>query len=102
MSKSLIILNNLVFQVWDIMDLVCVRNYVAAHSAMIYAVSVKPKSTSCFATGSMDQCVTLWDDKVERPVLGQSEKVFCLKYLKILFGNGFQMFTLLYIFSNLL
>ncbi|XP_075969468.1 methylosome protein WDR77-like [Anticarsia gemmatalis] len=56
-------------KVWDIQDLICVKNYLAAHSLMIYAVAVKPKSRTCFATGSMDQCVTLWDENVDKPVL---------------------------------
>lgn len=51
--------------------MICVRNYNAAHSMMINTLSVRPKSTKEFATGSMDQYITLWDDTVDKPVLGK-------------------------------
>ena len=56
--------------------MICVRNYSAAHSMMINALSVRPKSTTEFATGSMDQYITLWDDNVDKPVLGKRNAVF--------------------------
>lgn len=56
--------------------MICIRNYRAAHRMMINAVSVRPNSTSNFATGSMDQCVTLWDDYVDKSVLGKLKKTF--------------------------
>lgn len=57
-------------QVWDIVDLICVRNYIAAHTKPIYGVSVRPNSDSSFVTGSLDYYVSLWDENISKPVLG--------------------------------
>lgn len=65
-------LNNhfLYFQVWDLNDMICIRNYSLAHSASVADVSVRPNSTTSFASGSLDMYVTLWDDNIDKPVLG--------------------------------
>ncbi|CAB3236453.1 unnamed protein product [Arctia plantaginis] len=68
-------------KVWDIQDLICIRNYSAAHSSIIYAVSVKPKSRTNFATGSMDQYVTLWDENIDKPVLDLLKNDCCIRCL---------------------
>lgn len=68
-------------KVWDITDMICIRNYRAAHRMMINAVSVRPKSASNFATGSKDRCVTLWDDYVDKPVLNVLENNSCIRCL---------------------
>ncbi|XP_021189624.3 methylosome protein WDR77 [Helicoverpa armigera] len=66
-------------KVWDINDMICIRNYAAAHSMIINAVSVRPKSTNSFATGSMDQYVTLWDDNIDKPVLDLLKNDCCIR-----------------------
>ncbi|XP_073944143.1 methylosome protein WDR77-like [Choristoneura fumiferana] len=56
-------------KVWDLSDMICIRNYSLAHSATVSDVSVRPKSTTSFASGSLDMYVTLWDDNIDKPVL---------------------------------
>lgn len=68
-------------KVWDIKDLICVRNYASAHRLMIYAVSTRPKSKTSFATGSMDHYVTLWDENVDKPVLDLLKNNCCIRCL---------------------
>ncbi|KAJ8725576.1 hypothetical protein PYW08_003759 [Mythimna loreyi] len=68
-------------KVWDVTDMICIRNYSAAHSMSINALSVRPKSTTNFATGSMDQYVTLWDDNVDKPVLEVLKNDCCIRCL---------------------
>lgn len=50
--------------------MICIRNYSLAHSASVADVSVRPNSTTSFASGSLDMYVTLWDDNIDKPVLG--------------------------------
>ncbi|XP_039747314.1 methylosome protein 50-like [Pararge aegeria] len=71
-------------KVWDISDLICARNYIAAHSKSIYGVSVRPQSGSSFATGSLDYYASLWDGNVEKPVLDLTRNdcgIRCLQWL---------------------
>lgn len=63
---------------WDINEMICIRNYIAAHSLAIYGVVVRPSSSACFATGSLDYSVTLWDDNVSQPVLGKKNSISTL------------------------
>ncbi|CAH2093781.1 unnamed protein product [Euphydryas editha] len=52
-------------KVWDTVDLLCVRNYLAAHSKSIQSVSVRPLSQSVFASGSLDYYVSMWDENID-------------------------------------
>lgn len=63
---------------WDAIDLICIRNYIAAHSKAIHGVSVRPSSLSSFVTGSLDYCIYLWDENIAKPALG---KLFFLIFL---------------------
>ncbi|KAG6449555.1 methylosome protein 50 isoform X2 [Manduca sexta] len=80
-------------KVWDIERMICIRNYSAAHSKPIYGVSVRPNSNTDFATCSMDQYVSLWDQNVDKPVLDLYQNncgVRCLQWIdvnKIIFGD---------------
>ncbi|KAL0893805.1 hypothetical protein ABMA27_013935 [Loxostege sticticalis] len=80
-------------KVWDINEMICIRNYIAAHSLAIYGVVVRPSSSACFATGSLDYSVTLWDDNVSQPVLDLAKNncsVRCLQWIdenKLIFGD---------------
>lgn len=67
---SIIMLFIFNFQIWDVKETTCVRNYKAAHSKQIYGVSVRPKSTTTFATASMDEYMSLWDENIDKAVLG--------------------------------
>uniref|UniRef100_A0A2H1WH14 SFRICE_003040 n=1 Tax=Spodoptera frugiperda TaxID=7108 RepID=A0A2H1WH14_SPOFR len=71
-------------KVWDINDMICIRNYSAAHSMIVNAIAVKPKSAHSFATGSMDQYVTLWDENTDKAVLDIMKNdcsIYCLAWL---------------------
>lgn len=57
------------FQVWDVSEMICETNYIAAHSRQISDVAVKPNSTS-FATGSLDRHVSLWDKSSPEKITG--------------------------------
>lgn len=50
--------------------MVCVRNYDSAHTMAVSNVSVRPKSHT-FATGSLDQFISLWDENIFQPVCGK-------------------------------
>ncbi|CAD0196734.1 unnamed protein product [Chrysodeixis includens] len=80
-----------VVKVWDINDLICLRNYRTAHSLIIYAVAVRPKSKTSFATGSMDQYVTLWDENTEASVLDLLKNDCCIRCLAWLDENRLLM-----------
>ncbi|XP_063821680.1 methylosome protein WDR77-like [Ostrinia nubilalis] len=70
-------------KVWDINEMICIRNYLAAHSLAIHGVVVRPSSSACFATGSLDYSVTLWDENVSQPVLDLAKNscgVRCLQW----------------------
>lgn len=76
---------------WDINDMICIRNYSAAHSMIVNAIAVKPKSAHSFATGSMDQYVTLWDENTDKAVLGEkSWFYFIYWFTKIVFSSNFR------------
>lgn len=52
--------------------MICMRNYNAAHNRAICGVAVRPNSITSFATASLDQYVTLWDDNIVKPVIGKT------------------------------
>lgn len=56
-------------QVWDVNEMICETNYLAAHSRQITGVAVKANSTS-FATGSLDRHVSLWDKSSKEKITG--------------------------------
>ncbi|XP_063360036.1 methylosome protein WDR77-like [Cydia amplana] len=56
-------------KLWDLTDMICIRNYSLAHCAAVSGVSVRPNSTTSFASGSLDMYITLWDDNIDKPVL---------------------------------
>ncbi|KAL4702513.1 hypothetical protein ACJJTC_001398 [Scirpophaga incertulas] len=71
-------------KVWDVNEMLCIQNYIMAHSLAIYSVSVKPKSDKLFATGSQDQYVTLWDKNTDKSVSDlakNNSNVRCLQWL---------------------
>ncbi|XP_052737650.1 methylosome protein 50-like [Bicyclus anynana] len=80
-------------KVWDISDLICVRNYVGAHSRAIYDVSVRPQSDANLATGSLDYYASLWDHNIAKPVLDLAKNdcgIRCLQWLdenRLFFGD---------------
>ncbi|XP_050344804.1 methylosome protein 50-like [Nymphalis io] len=80
-------------KVWDTIDLICIRNYFAAHSRSIYGVSVRPMSHTSFATGSLDYCISLWYDKIDLPALELFKNdcgVRCLQWFdenNLIFGD---------------
>ncbi|XP_032514058.2 methylosome protein WDR77-like [Danaus plexippus] len=80
-------------KVWDIIDLICMRNYIAAHNRPIYGLSTRPSSLTSFATGSLDYYITLWDENVSKPVLDLLKNdcgIRCLQWYDeehILFGD---------------
>ncbi|CAG9783669.1 unnamed protein product [Diatraea saccharalis] len=80
-------------KVWDIHEMLCIRNYLTAHSLAVYGVSVKPNSTTTFATGSTDEYITLWDDNISNPALNLAKNncgIRCLQWLdenRIIFGD---------------
>ncbi|CAG9585564.1 unnamed protein product [Danaus chrysippus] len=76
-------------KVWDIIDLICMRNYIAAHNRSIYAVSTRPSSLTSFATGSLDYYVTLWDENVANPVLELSKSTFLESFTPRNITSGF-------------
>ncbi|KAI8435102.1 hypothetical protein MSG28_003494 [Choristoneura fumiferana] len=47
-------------KVWDLSDMICIRNYSLAHSATVSDVSVRPKSTTSFASGSLDIMIVVF------------------------------------------
>ncbi|XP_026329585.1 methylosome protein 50-like [Hyposmocoma kahamanoa] len=71
-------------KIWDIHEMICLRNYNAAHNRAICGVAVRPNSATSFATASLDQYVTLWDDNIVKPVLDLVTNdcgVRCLKWV---------------------
>ncbi|XP_045785127.1 methylosome protein 50-like [Maniola jurtina] len=88
-------------KVWDITDLICVRNYIAAHNKSIYGVSVRPQSGCSFATGSLDYYASLWDENVVKPVLDLAKNncgIRCLQWLdenRLFFGDEAGTLTLI-------
>lgn len=58
--------------------MICMRNYNAAHNRAIYGVAVRPNSITSFATASLDQYVTLWDDNIVKPI-----GMTCLCFVKL-------------------
>lgn len=80
-------------KIWDVKETTCVRNYKAAHSKQIYGVSVRPKSTTTFATASMDEYMSLWDENIDKAVLDITKNdcsIRCLQWVdenKLLFGD---------------
>lgn len=80
-------------KIWDINEMLCIRNYNAAHSMPICSVSVKLNSNNNFATASLDESITLWDENVSKPVLDLVQNncgVRCLQWIddnKLVFGD---------------
>ncbi|KAI5641800.1 methylosome protein 50-like [Phthorimaea operculella] len=80
-------------KVWDINDLICIRNYGGAHNMAVSGVASKPNSKTSFATASLDSYVTLWDDNVAKPVIDIIKNdcgVRCLQWVdenKIVYGD---------------
>ncbi|KAM3963538.1 methylosome protein WDR77 [Aphomia sociella] len=78
-------------KIWDINEMICIRNYSAAHSMAICDVSIKSNST--FATASLDEYITLWDDNVSKPVLDLVKNdcgVRCLQWIddnRLVYGD---------------
>lgn len=60
--------------------MICIRNYIAAHSRSIYGVSVRPSSVSSFVTGSVDYSIYLWDENVAEPAIGKDLSYLCCRY----------------------
>lgn len=56
-------------KVWDTVDLLCIRNYSAAHSKSVQSVSVRPHSQTVFSSGSLDYYVSMWDDNIDSAAL---------------------------------
>ncbi|XP_045542924.1 methylosome protein 50-like [Papilio machaon] len=87
-------------KVWDICDLVCVRNYDSAHTMAVNTVSVRPKSHT-FATGSLDQYISLWDENIFQPVCDIVKNncgIRCLQWLDencLVFGDDAGVLSLL-------
>ncbi|XP_068629900.1 methylosome protein WDR77-like [Battus philenor] len=88
-------------KVWDIYDLICIRNYSSAHTMAVNTVSVRPKSQTTFATGSLDQFISLWDENVSQPVCDVLQNdcgIRCLKWLdenSLIFGDDAGTLSLL-------
>ncbi|XP_059054295.1 methylosome protein WDR77-like [Achroia grisella] len=80
-------------KIWDINEMICMTNYNAAHSRAIYSVSVKSNSNTIFATGSLDEFITLWDQNVSKPVLDLVQNncgIRCLQWIdenRLVFGD---------------
>ncbi|XP_013186477.2 methylosome protein WDR77 [Amyelois transitella] len=79
-------------KVWDINEMICTQNYIAAHSMSICDVAVLPGSKS-FATGSLDEYISLWDEFVAKPIVDLVKNdcgVRCLQWInenKLIFGD---------------
>ncbi|CAH2074137.1 unnamed protein product, partial [Iphiclides podalirius] len=88
-------------KVWDLCDLICIRNYSFAHTMAVNTVSVRSKSLTNFATGSLDQFISLWDENISKPVCEVIENdcaVRCLKWLDenyLIFGDDAGVLSLL-------
>ncbi|KAJ0183933.1 hypothetical protein K1T71_000356 [Dendrolimus kikuchii] len=80
-------------KVWDISMLICMKNYLNAHSHPIYGLAVRPQSNTDFASGSMDQYLNLWSDNTEKSVLElhvSDCSIRCLAWInenQLIFGN---------------
>lgn len=87
-------------KVWDVNMMICMRNYASAHSAAIYDISVQPQSNSKFASGSMDQYFTLWDDNIDKPAMELYVNDCCIRCLEwysenqLIFGDEAGMIKL--------
>ncbi|XP_049866612.1 methylosome protein 50-like [Pectinophora gossypiella] len=80
-------------KLWDICDMICIKNYKGAHNMAVYGVAVKPNSKACFATASLDSYVTLWDQNIDKPVTDLVKNncgVRCLQWLdeyRVVYGD---------------
>ncbi|CAK1582013.1 unnamed protein product [Parnassius mnemosyne] len=80
-------------KVWDVNELLCIRNYHSAHTMAVNTVSVRTKSQKNFATGSLDQYISLWDENISKPVCDVIKNdcgIRCLRWIdeyRLLFGD---------------
>ncbi|XP_053625621.1 methylosome protein WDR77-like [Plodia interpunctella] len=79
-------------KVWDVNEMICTHNYIAAHSMSICGVAVLPNSKS-FVTGSLDEYISLWDEVVDKPIVDLVKNdcgVRCVQWInenKLIFGD---------------
>lgn len=58
-------------QVWDITTLICIKNYSIFPGRPIYGLATRPQSNTCFASGSMNYNLNVWDENTEKAHLGK-------------------------------